>query len=73
LQVDARLGGAATSEITSSGKFEYKAYSNPFIQRLHIEFQAPKNDFVSVEFYNSVGVLQQVLFHEQVVAGRPAS
>jgi hypothetical protein len=67
---NARLSGAAVSEITSSGKFEYKAYPNPFNQRLLIEFQAPENDFVSIEFYNSVGVVQQVLFHDHVVAGR---
>lgn len=51
-------------------KFTYKAWPNPFNEKVLIEFQSAVNDFVRIELYNSNGAIEKILFKDHVIAGR---
>lgn len=49
---------------------EYKAYPNPFSNRINVEFKTPQNAVVNVGIYNTVGACKKVLFNNSVQAGQ---
>lgn len=61
-------GTDTTQALAGSTGFEYKAYPNPFSDRVFIEFKSPESSLVTVEIYNNIGVRQKILFNSNVNA-----
>jgi hypothetical protein len=67
---------AATQSETAAGKMstatqvEYRAYPNPFTNRLNVEFKTPQNAQVNVGIYSAVGTCNKVLFNGKAQAGQ---
>jgi len=61
---------AESTTLTTGGNFEYKAYPNPFVDRVVVEFKSPESAFVTVQLFNAIGILEKSLFNDKAVAGQ---
>lgn len=53
-----------------TGQFEYKAYPNPFSNKVNVEFKAPQTAPVNISIYNAAGMLKKVLYNNTAQAGQ---
>ena len=68
--VQTETTAAQAGKSGNSTKVEYRAYPNPFNDRVVVEFKAPEQAMVNVGIYNSVGVCRKVLFNSKAQAGQ---
>jgi hypothetical protein len=61
---------AQTSKENNATSFTYKAYPNPFNDKVYVEFKAPQTAFVNVSVYNTQGACKKVLFNSTAQAGQ---
>jgi hypothetical protein len=60
----------AAKATTAGAVFEYKAYPNPFRDKAVVEFKLPESTFVTVQVYNSNGIMEKLLYNDKAIAGR---
>jgi hypothetical protein len=60
----------AAGKMGMASQLEYRAYPNPFTNRLNVEFKTPQNAQVNVSIYNAVGACSKVLFNGKAQGGQ---
>jgi hypothetical protein len=68
--VQSETAAAQTGKAEKTAQLEYRAYPNPFNDRINVEFKTPENAVVNVGIYNTVGACKKVLFNNSVQAGQ---
>jgi len=53
-----------------SNVFEFKAYPNPFNKQAFVVFKSPRSAFVTVQLFNSNGMLEKNLYNDKAAAGQ---